>query len=194
MFSIETCSAQQQSCVPRIYPTAYRTIYRKPAVKFGLPEQYLLPITPKKGVHGGGLGPHPLTETLGFLIHAEVVRSKMVHTEHLVQMRKLSVVDAQRTHNSRFRSTPTAAAASGSIASEASIQAHSLFAAVRVATREVQPRCVPCRLPDNFYERLVVLRRGRNDRCPRQSWSVQVSRRVVPLVHDHAQVAERLHR
>ena len=36
-----------------------------PATAFALPEQYLIPASAKKGLHGGGFGPHPRKETKG---------------------------------------------------------------------------------------------------------------------------------
>ena len=37
----------------------------RPSQRFCLPEKYLLPPTPKKGVHGGGVGSHPRSEVKG---------------------------------------------------------------------------------------------------------------------------------
>jgi recombination protein RecA len=46
------CGAQQQ-CIQR------------PTGRFSLPEKYLISIPAKQGLHGGGFGPHPRTETKG---------------------------------------------------------------------------------------------------------------------------------
>jgi hypothetical protein len=48
---------------------------QRPSQQFCLPEKYLVPPTPKKGLHGGGFGPHPrsevkgLSEAMGGLTH-----------------------------------------------------------------------------------------------------------------------------
>jgi hypothetical protein len=38
---------------------------QKPRLAFSLPSQYLIPAKPKKGLHGGGFGPHPRDEVRG---------------------------------------------------------------------------------------------------------------------------------
>jgi recombination protein RecA len=38
---------------------------RRPKFSFEVPERYMVPRAPKRGLHGGGFGPHPRTETKG---------------------------------------------------------------------------------------------------------------------------------
>jgi hypothetical protein len=42
-----------------------RTSGTRSSRRFALPEKYLIPAEPKKGLHGGGFGPHPRSEILG---------------------------------------------------------------------------------------------------------------------------------
>lgn len=60
---------------------------------FALPEKYLVPAAAKKGLHGGGLGPHPRTESKGLsqavrgLLRAEAIEPRCTESQHRVQAR-----------------------------------------------------------------------------------------------------------
>ena len=58
---------------------------------FALPEKYLVPPVAKKGLHGGGFGPHPRTETKGLsqavrgLLRPEAIEPRCAETQRRVR-------------------------------------------------------------------------------------------------------------
>jgi len=82
-----------------------QTRVQRDARNFVLPEKYLIPPLAKKGLHGGGFGPHPRTEVNGLpeavtgLLRPEVIAPRCAEPQRRVRQ-KQDIFEGQYRHTS----------------------------------------------------------------------------------------------
>jgi recombination protein RecA len=83
-----------------------QTRVRRDARNFVLPEKYLIPSPAKKGLHGGGFGPHPRSEVNGLseavtgLLQQQAIAPRCAEPQHRVRQK-------QETFGAQYRHTST---------------------------------------------------------------------------------------
>jgi recombination protein RecA len=86
-------------------------IAERPSQQFSLPEKYLIPPTPKKGLHGGGFGSHPrseikgLSEAVGGLLHPDGAALRCAEPQQRVRTEPRSLQGTDQSFSSPRRST-----------------------------------------------------------------------------------------